>query len=277
MITPSRQRFGQIVARDEKDLDLAEAALLIACEEYPDLDVGLYLSRLNELGAGARRAVAAAGSLDDQVVALSAYLAGHEGFHGNVDEYYDPRNSFLNDVLDRKLGIPITLSAVYMEVGRRAGLDIQGVSFPGHFLVKVETDDGDLVIDPFHGGTLLSAEDCQKRLDRVYGGKVQLEASLLDPAGPKQMLSRMLRNLKAIYVRAEELPRALGVLDMLLLLDPGSAEDLRDRGLLYAALDCYARAAADLESFLTLTPAAPEAASLADKILELRRRAARLN
>jgi regulator of sirC expression with transglutaminase-like and TPR domain len=275
--SPARWRFGQLVAREECDVDLAEAALLIASEEYPGLDVGRYLSQLDVLGDAARQRIDVERELPERVRALSAFLGDVEGFRGNRDDYYDPRNSYLNEVLDRKVGIPITLSTVYIEVGRRAGLPVDGVSFPGHFLVKVATATGDLVVDPFHGGRLLTAADCQNRLDRVYAGKVQLEASMLEPAGTRQMLARMLRNLKSIYVRRQELPRALAVLDLLLVLDRRSPDDLRDRGLLHAALDCYGRAAEDLEAYLTLQPDAAEAAALSIKIVELRRRAARLN
>jgi regulator of sirC expression with transglutaminase-like and TPR domain len=273
----TRRRFAQVVARDEAQLDLAEAALLIAAEEYPDLDVGRYLRRIEEMGGLAREVVPEAASLSQRLAALNRYLFAQEGFRGNAAEYYDPRNSFLNDVLDRKMGIPISLSAVYIEVGRRAGLLVDGVGFPGHFLVKAQDQDGEIVADPFHGGTLLTARDCQKRLDRVYGGKVKLEAPMLAAVGPRQMLARMLRNLKAIYVRGEDYTRALRVLELLLLLDPDSPEDLRDRGLVFAALDCYSSAAKDLEKYLSRNPKAPEADKLVLKIAELERRAARLH
>ncbi len=273
----TRRRFGQIVARDDAQLDLAEAALLIAAEEYPELDVGRYLRRIDELGGCAREVVPEAGTLAARLTALNRYLFAQEGFRGNASEYYDPRNSFLNDVLDRKMGIPISLSAVYIEVGRRAGLLVEGVGFPGHFLVKAQDEEAEVVADPFHGGALLTAQDCQKRLDRVYGGKVKLEAPMLAAVGPRQMLTRMLRNLKAIYVRGEDHLRALRVLELLLLLDPESPEDLRDRGLVFAALDCYAASAKDLGAYLTQNPKAPEAAKLLLKIAEMERRAARLH
>ena len=265
------------MARDEAQLDLAEAALLIAAEEYPDLNVGRYLLRIDEMGARAREAVPEQEPLSVRLSALNRYLFAQEGFRGNSAEYYDPRNSFLNDVIDRKMGIPISLSAVYIEVGRRTGLLLDGVGFPGHFLVKAKDEEGEIVADPFHAGKLLSAQDCQKRLDRVYGGKIKLEASMLEAVGPRQMLVRMLRNLKAIYVRGEDYLRALRALELLLLLDAESAEDLRDRGLVYAALDCYAAAAADLEAYLGKNPRAPEADKVVLKITEMKRRAARLN
>jgi regulator of sirC expression with transglutaminase-like and TPR domain len=266
-----------MLARPEQPLDLALGALLIACDEYPELDVARYLARLEELGATARSALGHGGSLVDHVTALSAHLCRNEGFHGNTREYYDPRNSFLNDVLDRRAGIPITLSVVFMEVGRRAGLDVQGVGFPGHFLVKVPRADSELVVDPFNGGVLLSEADCQMRLDRIYGGKVRLDPDMLAPVGPRLMLFRMLRNLKAIYTRTEDQLRLVRVLDLLVLLGQGGAEDRRDRGLAYAALDCYVPAADDLEAYLSLAPAAVDATAIAARIVDLRRRATRLN
>ena len=199
------------------------------------------------------------------------------GFRGNTEEYYDPRNSFLNEVIDRRTGIPITLSMLYMEVARRAGMDVFGVGLPGHFLVRAKGPGGALLVDPFHGGAVVSEEDCQKRLDRVFDGRLRLEPEMLAPCPRKGILARMLRNLKAIYAKADDYPRALRTMDLLLSLDPKSGEDLRDRGLLHAAFDCYGLAAADLEAYLALAPAAPEASALQVKITQMRSLAARLN
>ncbi len=273
----ARQRFETMLTRAGLGFDFAEAALLVAAEEYPDLNVGRYLARLDEMGAVARELIPDAEPLAIRLLALNRYLFEREGFRGNSAEYYDPRNSFLNEVLDRKLGIPLSLSAVYLEVGRRSGLALSGISFPGHFLVRAGDSEDDVIVDPFHEGALLSAEDCQKRLDRVYDGKVKLEPKMLEPVGPRPMLERLLRNLKSIYVRAEDYRRSLAVLDLLLILDPRNAEDLRDRGLVYAALDCYAVAAADLEAHLVASPETADAAKVVSKIVELRRLAARLN
>lgn len=265
------------MARGDDQLDLAEAALLIAAGEYPDLNVGRYLGRLDELGDRARQAVPSGEPLAVRLSALNRFLFGEEGFRGNASDYYDPRNSFLNDVIDRKMGIPISLSALYIEVGRRSGIAVDGVSFPGHFLVKAGDGEDEVLADPFHAGALLTALDCQKRLDRVYGGKLKLDVEMLRAVGKRLILGRMLRNLKVIYVRAEDHLRALRVLDLLLILEPGAAEDLRDRGLVHCQLDCYAAAARDLEGYLALAPHAPEATKLMPKIDELRRRAARLH
>jgi regulator of sirC expression with transglutaminase-like and TPR domain len=273
----SRSLFGEIVARSDDAVDLAEASLLIACEAYPDLEVPRYLARLEEMAVSLRERLAGAADAPDLISALNRYLFGELGFRGNTENYYDPRNSFLNDVLDRRTGIPITLSALYIEVGRRVGLAVEGVGLPGHFIVKAAGPQGDILVDPFHGGALLSQEDCQRRLDRIYEGRVQMEPSMLAPCGRKPMLARMLRNLKAIYTQLEDHPRALGTLELLLKIQPDSAEDVRDRGLLYAALDCYGLAARDLEAYLGMAPGAPDRVALKATIEQLRHKRARVN
>jgi regulator of sirC expression with transglutaminase-like and TPR domain len=275
--SPTRREFAALVARPDSVVDLARASLLIACEEYPDLDVRGYIERLDRMGASVRAHVGRGASPAAAVAALNGYLFDEEGFRGNTDEYYDPRNSFLNDVLDRRVGIPITLSMVYMEVARRAGLHVEGVGLPGHFIVRLLTSDGEWLIDPFHEGALLSEKDCQQRLDRIFGGRVRMEARLVATCGRKQMLARMLRNLKVIYGKQEDWPRALRVLDLLLRIDPGSAEDLRDRGIAYASLDCYGLAVRDLDAYLARAPRGPETRELEETVAALRARAARLH
>ncbi|MGE5125308.1 MAG: SirB1 family protein [Betaproteobacteria bacterium] len=273
----ARGRLEDLLSRPDREVNLAEAALLVAAEEYAGLDVRSYLARLDEMGAGLRQ------RLDDEprperaIMALNHYLFQEQGFHGNSERYYDARNSYLNEVLDRRTGIPITLSTVFMEVAARAGLEVEGVGLPGHFVVRVQTPSRPLLVDPFHGGTLLTEKDCQARLDRIFNGKVKLEPRMLRPCRRRDMLERMLRNLKAIYLRDQDQHRALRVVDLLVRILPGSAEDLRDRGLIYAALDCYGLAAHDLESYLSLAPGAKDAEDLAARAALLRQSAARLN
>jgi regulator of sirC expression with transglutaminase-like and TPR domain len=211
------------------------------------------------------------------VTGLCRYLFHEMGFRGNVQEYYDPRNSYLNDVLDRRTGIPITLSTVYVTVGRRAGLSVDGVGLPGHFVARVSTPDGEALVDPFHQGALLTPRDCQERLDRIYGGRVRLETDMLAPCPPRALLVRVVRNLQAIYVKEGDGERALRAADLLVLLEPGSAEGRRDRGLVLAALDCYAMAAEDLEAYVAAVPRTPETDQIRSRIQELRRQAARVN
>ena len=277
-MTESRisQRFREMATRPEAEIDLAEASLLIAGEEYPDLDPARYLARLDELGSALRRQAEGA-CAEDAVAALNRLLFEQERFRGNTEDYYDPRNSFLNDVLDRRTGIPISLSTVYMEVARRAGLAMEGVGLPGHFVVRLSSPSAPVLVDPFHAGAVITPEECQRRLDRIYSGRRRLDPTMLASCGRKAILSRMLRNLKGIYVKAGDYARALRTVEMLRILDPDSVDELRDRGVLYAALDCYAAAAADLEGYLALRPQCAEAPQLAARAAELRGRAARLN
>jgi regulator of sirC expression with transglutaminase-like and TPR domain len=274
-VTEPQDRFSRLVSGPDDSVDLALASLIVALGEYPGLDVARYLDRLDAMGREVRgRLPRGEGPAIER---LNGYLFEEVGFRGNVEDYYDPRNSFLNDVIDRRTGIPITLSIIYMEVACRAGLEVSGVGLPGHFLVRAGRGAGPVLVDPFHGGALLSEADCQKRLDRVFDGRVRLEPGMLAGCPRKAILARMLRNLKAIYVKADDYPRALRTIDLLLTLDPDSAEERRDRGLLHAAFDCYALAAADLEAYLALAPAAPEAKAVRIKMTQMRTLAARLN
>ena len=266
-----------MVGRPDEAVDLARASLLIACEEYPRLEVSRYLTRLDAMGETLRHRVQGERRPEDVIAVLNRYLFEEEGFHGNASDYYNPRNSFLNDVLDRRTGIPITLSTVYMEVASRAGLDLVGVGLPGHFIVKAAAGGREIFIDPFHGGTLLSEADCQRRVDRVFNGRVRIEAGMLAGLRRKDILERMLRNLKLIYAKGEDWSRTLGVVELLVRLAPQNADDLRDRGLLYAALDCYSLAARDLQAYLERVPGSAEAAALREKITQLHHRATRVN
>jgi regulator of sirC expression with transglutaminase-like and TPR domain len=258
-------------------VDLARASLLVACDEYPELEVDPYLQRLDAMAQAVGASLA--GSAEAAIAGLNRVLFEEEGFRGNTREYYDPRNSFLNDVLDRRTGIPISLSTVYIAVGRRAGIAVHGVGLPGHFVVRVRTAGGDALVDPFHGGTVLTPQDCQARLDRIYGGRVRMAADMLAPCPPRSVLSRTLRNLKAIYLKADDHERALRSAELLVLLNPGAVDEIRDRGLVLAALECYALAAADLETYVQAVGSAqaPETPALRARIAELRHKAARLN
>jgi regulator of sirC expression with transglutaminase-like and TPR domain len=259
---------------------LAPAAMAIARLEYPRLEPTPYLERIEALGREAARRVSRGGpgaTLEARVAAVSRFLYDEQGFSGNREHYDDPRNSFLNEVLDRRVGIPITLSAVYMEVGRRAGVPVFGVGLPGHFVVKLEAAGDEVLVDPFHAGAILTREHCQERLDRIFGGRVKMEPRMLDAVTPRQMLERMLRNLKAIYAKEEDHQRALRVLELLLRIPPTNLDDLRDRGLVYAALDCYGLAVRDLEAYLSSSAPAKRTKELMSALASLRGKAARVN
>lgn len=279
-MTPSRVRaeFLRIASLPEEQIDLITAALLIAKEEYPDLDVGEYAGRVDRLAREARpRIERAQGNPFAVIDALNTFLFAEQGFRGNLEEYFDPRNSFLNEVLDRRRGIPITLSLLYMEVARRAGFPIQGVSFPGHFLVRHAADGREILIDPFHAGEILMPDDCRRRLKRAFGEKVPLEQRFFSTAGSRQILSRMLTNLKGIYVTSGDFERVVGALDRLVALAPGDPDHLLDRGMALAKLHRFASAAADLKACLSLAPAAADRPVVRRQIVALRRLTAFMN
>jgi regulator of sirC expression with transglutaminase-like and TPR domain len=277
MPPPCRLAFAQLVQGPEVAIDLAQAALLIAKEEYPDLDVAVCLARLDAMGEEVQRL--ADGSLDPHrlIAALNEHLFQQLGFRGNPENYYDPKNSFLNEVLDRRTGIPITLSAVYLEVARRIGFPLHGVGMPGHFLVKYEGRDEEIVVDPFGGGRILSNPDYQRILDRIYGGKLCFERGMLATLGTRQILARMLTNLKAIYFNNQEYAKALSIVERLVILQPQTASEIRDRGLLSCQLKHYADASADLERYLRLVPEAEDSEVIREHLRSLRQRVVALN
>lgn len=274
------ERWDRIVTQPEEQLNLAEAAFLIAADEYPNLDVDGYLHRLDELAQAVRHSLPEETGLEETVVALNHFLFVEQGFTGNADDYYDPRNSFLNDVLDRKLGIPITLSILYMEIGQRLGLPFEGVSFPGHFLVKCATNEGDVVLDPFWGGMPLSEDDLRDRLEETCGKPQAAStplAMLLGSAGKREILVRMLRNLKTIYLKREELLKSLGIINRILQVQPDLPDELRDRGQVYERLECFRPAVADLSRYLVLAPTADDAQDVQKRLVELRQLVANIN
>jgi regulator of sirC expression with transglutaminase-like and TPR domain len=272
------ERFAELVTREQ--FGLAEACLLIAQDEYPGLDVAGCMAQLDAIAATIRGRLAADAPAEQKVTAINRHLFGELGFAGNVEAYYDPRNSYLNEVLERRIGIPITLAIVYLEVARRLGLPAQGVAFPGHFLVKVRLAGGALVLDPFGGGVPQSERELRDRLEQVLpkarAGRTEL-APYLEPATPREIVARVLRNLKSIYLQSGALEAALAVMQRMLLVVPESAEELRDRGLVYARLDCFRPAAADLQNYLRRRPDAPDAGEIHARLAELKVATARLN
>jgi regulator of sirC expression with transglutaminase-like and TPR domain len=274
------ERWKEIAAGPEEDMDLAEAALVIAAHEYRGLDVRAYLARLDEMAGALRSRLRQDMGPTERILALNRYLFNELGFSGNVADYYDPRNSFLNEVMDRRLGIPITLSLIYLEVGRRIGLALHGVSFPGHFLVKCTVRDGVVVLDPYGRGVSLSLEDLQQRLRALRGGagaSPEVARRMLAVAGKKEILARMLRNLKAVHLERRDAPRALAAVDLVIELEPRAADEYRDRARIYLDLECFRAALADLRNYLMLKPGAEDAAAVKRSVVELQGIAARLN
>ncbi|HYN27758.1 MAG TPA: transglutaminase-like domain-containing protein, partial [Burkholderiales bacterium] len=221
-------RLQRVVSGPEEAIDLAEAALLIATHVYPDLDVAHHLARIEELAKTLESRIQPDSGLSQRILALNEYLFAELGFVANEEDYYDPRNSCLNEVLDRRVGIPITLSLLYMEVGARIGLPLQGVSFPGHFLVKCALPEGAVVLDPYSGGISIRVADLQKRLGKVRDGEVSsaIVAGMLVAAGKKEIILRLLRNLKAIYLRGQKFDRALPILDWIVATVPDQPPEL---------------------------------------------------
>ena len=253
----ARESFRDIAALDEEAFPLDRAALILALEEYPDLNIQEYLRRLDTLAARAEVLIGEDSDPINTIEGINQVLFVQEGLRGNDEDYYDPRNSFLNEVLDRRLGIPISLSVIFMEVAKRIGFPIEGLGFPGHFLVKHVTNDRDIIIDPFNLGRILTPNDCQELLDKVYDGTVSMNASLLQPMNKRAILTRMLYNLKGVYVQKEQHYKALSVIDRILMLNPWTPSEIRDRGLLYMETSLFAKALADLEAYLERA-AAPE-------------------
>jgi regulator of sirC expression with transglutaminase-like and TPR domain len=265
-----RRRFTALAERAQGEFRLAEGALLIAQEEYPALDVEAYLRRLDAM------AEVVSGRLGLEidplriVAQINTYLFEEQGFRGNLTHYYDARNSFLNDVLERKMGIPITLSVVYIELARQVGLPIVGVGLPGHFLVRYSAHPTVFWIDPFHRGQILSREDCQIRLADMYGQALAWSDDYLQPVSDHAILQRMLYNLKALYVQQGDHRRALHVVERLLLLRPEVLTEVRDRGLLRAQLGLLEAALDDLQHYLQLSPEAPDVPLITQHIATLR-------
>jgi regulator of sirC expression with transglutaminase-like and TPR domain len=255
----AKRPFADVITGEE-EINLAKAALLLAKEiEYPDLGVDEYLRKIDLIANGIKGRIS--GKTDPYLLIeeVNRCLFHEEGFRGNETDYYDPRNGFLNDVLDRKTGIPITLSVLYMEIAHSAGLHISGIGFPGHFVVMYSGVEGEILIDPFNKGRTLSEKDCEEMLNRIYGSRIRLQSEFLQIVTKKQILMRMLHNLKGIYLNSKNFLKALSVVDMILIIDPYSIQELRDRGLLYYHLECFAQALSDLETYLRYAPKAEDA------------------
>jgi regulator of sirC expression with transglutaminase-like and TPR domain len=269
--------FRQAVDRPEEKIELSRAALTIALTDYPDLDIPDYLARIDLLANEVTGRLGSEADIYRSIAALNYVLFRQYGFHGNRDDYFNPKNSFLNEVIERKTGIPITLSVLYMEVAQRVGLRLDGVGFPGHFLVKCVGDGEEIVIDPFNSGEIRSREDIDKMLFDLYGGKVVFHSDFLASSTKKDILKRMLANLKAIYTNGNDLVRSLSALDRLVILDPTSALDIRDRGTVYLRLECYAQAREDFETYLRLRPDAEDAMLVREQLVGLAKEATRIH
>ena len=263
---------------DDEQIDLLRAALAIARVEYPRLDVEVYVRQVEALAQRVGASVAERGDPEQSIAALNRVLFDEEMFRGNTADYYSPRNSFLNDVLDRHLGIPITLALVYMETARRAGFPLLGVGFPGHFLLKHYDISGEaLLIDAFERGQVVTEADCQRRLDALYAGKLALQPEFLMAVTRRQMLTRVLNNLRSIYLTARNFRKAVEIVDLVLMIYPRSPGDVKQRAALRQELEDYRGALADYEDYVKMLPEASDADEIRQVALSIRRMLALMN
>ncbi|HEY3927872.1 MAG TPA: transglutaminase-like domain-containing protein [Candidatus Koribacter sp.] len=263
---------------EDDRIDLLGASLTIARTDYPQLDIENYVTRVEALASKVRKQLANNFSVMDIITALNRVLFHEIGFRGNREEYYDPRNSFLNDVLERRLGIPITLSVLYMEVAQRVGLPLVGVGMPGHFLLKVYDIEGrQILIDPFNSGSMLNAAECEQRMREIYSGELRFKPEYLLPVSRRQILTRMLNNLRHIYMSVRQFRKTLAIVDLVLAIYPRSPEDVKQRAMLRFSVGQLAGAVSDLDQYLKMNPEASDADEIRQTALSIRKTMATWN
>ena len=270
-----RQEFSRLIARPEEDLDLGRAALLMAGEEYPELDVDGHLRILDHYASAVRDQVPANASPAGRAEALGRYLFGELGFQGNSDDYYNPDNSYFNRVLETQTGIPITLSLLFVEVGRRIGLRCRGVGMPGHFLVGLEGED--VYVDPFNGGETLDSSGCRQLAERLFGQRLTWDDSFLTPCTKYEFLFRILNNLKVVYEQSEAPEKALGVVQRMLMVRPEMTALYKEQAGLQFNLKQYRAAIRSLEGYLRDSGDAADAPQVKTWIDSIRATLSRLN
>ena len=272
-----KDEFMRLLAVPEGELDMAAAALQIASIAYPELKVEAYFEQLDKMGKEIAARLSENADPYTRIEAINRHLYGDLGFAGNDDDYYDPRNSFLNDVLDRGTGIPITLSLVYMEVARRVGLPLVGISMPGHFLVRYAEEDRDIYIDPFDRGVILTRAECVIRLKKIFGRESELAADHLRPVSSRQILVRMLNNLRSIYIQQEKWERALRVVEWTQVATPEDALLCREIGALCFHLGERKRAGEAWGEYLLRVPDAPDSEAIRAALASLKEAPHRVN
>ncbi len=262
----ARQRFREIAARPEATLDLVEASLVIALEDQPLIDIDRYLHQLDRWSDCVRERLNGSSDVERIVEAINQVLFAEEGFHGEDDDYYDPRSALLSELFERHSGLPITLSILYLELSRRIGAEATGVALPGRFLVKFSGLFGETVVDPFDGGCVLSTVEMQKLLDVIYGGGVKLREHHLRSCSRKEILARELAQLKAAYLARRDLPHAAASIDRLLILDDRDAAEVRDRAALATQMHAYEQAVDWFERYLELAPHAEDRHRIRERV-----------
>ncbi len=272
-----RADFETLVRRPEPMLDLARAALLVAAESDPNMDVDAHLSRFDQWAEELRSRLQPDWNNLQKLARLRTFVFEDLGFRGDRKDYFSPSNSLLHEVLERRRGIPLTLAIVMMELGWRVGIPFEGVGFPGHFLVRLAGEPGDLLLDPYTRGMSVHEDDCRRMLQETTGGRVEYDARLLASVGKRQMLVRLLHNLKAAYLRAGDDEQALAAVDRILIIEPDDLDQVRDRGLLLFRMRQYNRALECLNRYLEGTPAAPDRTSIEQHARALRQLLSSLN
>ena len=267
-------RFRSAVAGPPDAVPIARAALLIAQAEYPGLDVAAYEEQLTALGERLEARVHPAADVRTQLAEAHRLLFEECGFHGNDDEYGDPRNLYLNDVIDRRAGIPASLATIYVTVCARAGIPARPVGLPGHIIVRIEVPpgtDGPLLVDPHHGGRELSGEECRRLVRNVYGRRTAFKEHFLDPITPRQLIQRVIHNLKAGYLQRGDEERAGRMIDLLLAMYPWDLDEVRDRGMLHERIGDPAAALNDLEQYVRYRTDARDIQTVNEAVRSLRR------
>jgi regulator of sirC expression with transglutaminase-like and TPR domain len=280
MSPPDPLDYWRLLVNEDESLPLFEAAVSIAQDEYPAMDINEVTQQVDEMAARLRQRLPADAPIAHRLMLLNHLFFSELGFRGNSENYFEADNSYLNRVVERRCGLPITLALLYIEIGRQAGIPVHGVAFPGHYLVKARVGEGEAFIDVFNGGLSLTYDQLVQRLELALEPGVdmgRLVASHLQAAPPRETLARTLRNLKAIHWQQQEWQRLLNVQNRLVILLPGEAAERRDRGVAYAQLECPRAAIEDFEAYLAVHPDAEDSDALREHLAALRGAAGRLN
>jgi regulator of sirC expression with transglutaminase-like and TPR domain len=266
-----------MVHRPDPAFDLARAALLVAAESSPNVDVDGHLATLESWARDLRALVEPEMNNLQKLARLRRFLFDQLGFRGDHKDYYNPSNSLLHEVMVRRRGVPLTLSILFLELGWRIGIPLEGVGFPGRFLVRLTGEIGDLLLDPFARGMSVHEEDCRRILHEVSGGKIEFQEELLASVTKRDMITRLLLNLKGAYLRVHQDEQALSAVERLLLIHPENADEVRDRGLLLYRLQRYGPALDALRTYLAARSDAPDRETVEGHVDQLRRLLASLN
>lgn len=271
MSAKTKVELEQILSASDEQINLAEAALMVARLEYPQLDIKKYLDQIQQLADEISHRLPSSPSAGDTLNQLNQVLFVEKHFSGNHDNYYDPRNSFLNDVMDRKLGIPVSLSILYLQLGESLGLPLAGVSFPGHFLVKLDLDDGAIILDPYYGGISLSEDDLYERLQDFYGDKVKRKdtLALLETCSKQEIVTRIMRNLRNLYMHDGDWEKALLMADMMVDFDEDKADSIKSRAAIYDKLEHGIAALNDYKAYLKIKPNTADNMKIRERIIQL--------